>query len=207
MSKYTVTSVVVDEEIWLSFKNYVLSKYGKLRGYLSEELTRAIDYYLTHAVSAHTHKNEHIISKPNKRYIKLLTWLADFMEITHIDIEKFIVENFGVDKRTKRKYIYEFLLRMGFIKQKKALHGNTIYEVNSEKVRSYLKRFLSEEEFKVLGEAGNEKEMAKEEIRAFAVERYRMGDSLDEITEKISDFGLVLSKKAVRNIIRKGGER
>ena len=163
----------------------------------------------------HTQENEHIISKPNKRHIKLLTWLAknSEFEITHTDIEGFIVENFGVDKRTKRKYLNEFLIKMGFIKQKKALYGkNVIYEVNFEKIYNYLKRFLKEEELQKLGivpvvraepsEVAEEK-VYREEVKAFTVERYEAGDSLDEITEKVADFGIVLSKRAVRNIIKK----
>lgn len=215
MADYKVISVRVREDVWISFKNHVLSKYGQLYGYLGEELTKAMDYYLSHAINAHTQENEHILSKPNKRHIKLLTWLAknSEYEITHTDIEGFIVENFGVDKRTKRKYLNEFLIKLGFIKQKKALYGkNVIYVVNFERIYNYLKRFLKGEELRKLGiipevraessEVVSEEKTGRGEVRAFAVERYEAGDSLDEVTEKVSDFGLILTKKAVRNMIR-----
>jgi hypothetical protein len=36
----------VDEGVWYEFKNYVLRKYGKLRGVLGREVSEALKLYL-----------------------------------------------------------------------------------------------------------------------------------------------------------------
>ena len=56
MANYTKISVQVHEDEWLAFKNYVLAKYGSLRGYLGDELSKAIRLYLSQVGDAHTRK-------------------------------------------------------------------------------------------------------------------------------------------------------
>jgi hypothetical protein len=210
MSDYRVVSIRIREEIWQAFKNYVLSKYGQLHGYLGDEVSRALDYYLTHSASAHTQTFEHKLSKPNKRHIKLLTWIAQNYndEITHIDIEKYVVENFGKDKRTKKSYINEFLIKFGFIRPKKALYGrNVIYEIDAQRIVSFLKRHIDEKEIEQLAVVENKKNGNESSVmqlaKTYVVERYEAGDSIDEIRERLEDFGLNFSKQFTRNFVRK----
>ncbi|AKG91323.1 hypothetical protein GAH_01377 [Geoglobus ahangari] len=56
MDKPVKISVHVNEDEWLAFKNYVLSKYGCLWKYLGEELSKAIKLYLSQVADAHTRK-------------------------------------------------------------------------------------------------------------------------------------------------------
>ena len=219
MKRPVKISVHIEEEVWQAFKSYVLAKYGCLWRYLGEELSYALEYYLTHATSAHTQEIEHKFSKPNKRHIQLLIWLAQNFktEVTYSDIESFIIQNIGSDKRTKKKYINDFLVKLGFIEVKKGLYGkNILYKVNYEKIHAFLRKFMKEEELDKLGIAQlseseseginsteNAKETYLEEAKAYAVQRYEAGDSLEEIVDKLEDFGLSLTKKSVRNFIRK----
>ncbi len=220
MNRPIKISVHVEEEDWLAFKNYVLSKYGLLRGYLGEELSNAIRKYLKEA-QQNQEGIENIISKPNKKHLKLLYWLVeDFpVQVTQIDLENFVIENFGSDKRTKRKYINDFLVRMRFIEVQKAIYGkNIIYKVNLERIIDYLRKFVPKEKIEQLelilkrvkerpkgivieSDNGNGKEPTSE-IKEFAAERYKMGDSLEEIKDKLEDFGVQISKKVIRSIIR-----
>lgn len=227
MANYKPITVKVDEEVWFAFKNFVLSKYGQLHGYLGKEVTRALEKYLEEARGSQEELEE-VISKPNKRHVKLLYWLAeDFpVQVTQIDLENFIVENFGTDKRTRKKYINDFLVRMRFIEVQKAIYGkNVIYRVNLERIVDYLKKFAPKEKIEQLelilkqvkgkheettpkrgvpieSDNGIEREPT-DEVKEYAVERYEAGDSLDEILNKIEEFGVSTSKKTLRSLIRK----
>jgi len=202
--------VYVDDDVLQAFKNYVLAKYGSLHRYLGEEVSRALDYYLTHAASAHTQEFEHKVLKVNKRHVKLLTWIGKGFnhEITYSDIEKYIVENFGIDRRTKKSYI-NFLVRSNFIKPKRALYGkDIIYEVNTRKIYDFLRKYMKEEELRdfaisIVENKSNGKSNGKLEAKVYAVERYEMGDSIEEIAQKLEDFGLNFTKQSTRNFLRK----
>ena len=54
MGKKRGVFVWVDEEVWASFKQFVLAKYGKLHAALGSELSEAIRRYLEEAESKHT---------------------------------------------------------------------------------------------------------------------------------------------------------
>ncbi len=198
--------VVVDDEVLQAFKNYVLQKYGKLHGVLGLEVTRALDEYLKLSLAAHTNKNvQQILSKPNKRHIALLTHVATFKEITKSDIERYIMKNFGSDKRTRNKYI-QFLLNGRFIRVLKPLYGEVIYEVDRQRTLDFLKQSLSEEEFKAIVvqtepviESRDNGDRAA--ISQYAAERYQAGDSISEIKEKLEGFG-TFSEQQIRNLIR-----
>ncbi|WP_048090638.1 hypothetical protein [Geoglobus acetivorans] len=62
MDKPVKISVHVNEDEWMAFKNYVLTKYSYHWKYLGEELSKAIKLYLSQVANAHTQENEHIIS-------------------------------------------------------------------------------------------------------------------------------------------------
>jgi len=214
MSPKVKIKVYVDSDIWEAFKNYVFQKYGTLHKYLGDELSRAIDEYLTHSRPAHTQALEHILSKPNKRHLQILIWLLKThpYEVLYSEIRQYIIDNFGSDHRTVKKYLHEFLISGGFVEIKKSLRGNTehILKVNAEKIYRYLTNYISEEELRKNGIHREETippindETAKmEEIRAYALERYESGDTISEIKDKLIDFGLDLSKKAVRAMLRK----
>lgn len=211
-------SVHVEEEIWKSFKNYVLSKYGALWKYLGEELSRAIEAYLRDSRPAHTQEFEHMISKPNKKHIKLLVWLLKNYpsEVLYSIVKTYINDNYGIDKRTVKKYLHDFLINGGFVKTLKPIRGNTdqILKVNADRILNYLSKFVPEKElrekygicreaFKPAEEVKEEEEESEGSIKAYAAERYEVGDSIDEIQQKVADFGLELGKKAIRSIIRK----
>jgi len=203
----------VDSDIWEAFKNYVFQKYGTLHSYLGDELSRAIDEYLKSSRPAHTQALEHILSKPNKRHLQLLMWLLKThpYETLYSEIRQYIIDNFGTDQRTVKKYLHDFLISSGFVEIKKSLRGNAehILGVNAEKIYEYLTKHISEKELKENGifkEAITPpKEQIKEveEIKAYAVMRYEAGDSIEEIKDKLSDFGLDLTKKAVKSMLRK----
>jgi len=167
--------------------------------------------------NAHTQEFEHI-SKPNKRHIQLLVWLLKEHpeQVLYSEVEAYIRDNYGMDQRTVKKYLHDFLISYGFLKSFKAVKASTdhIMNVNVEKVLDYLSKFAGEKElnekygifkeaYRIREEKREEKKEEKETIRAYAAERYEAGDSLDEIKEKLSDFGLDLAKRSVRNFVRK----
>ena len=216
--------VWVDTSVLERFKEYVFKKYGTLHTYLGEEVTRALEKYLEEARGSQEELEE-VISKPNKRHVKLLYWLAEEfpVQVTQIDLENFIVENFGTDKRTRKKYINDFLVRMRFIEVQKAIYGkNIIYRVYLERIVDYLKKFVPKNEVERLelilkqvkereGQEGEKivttsetTETPTTTISEYAVERYEAGDTLDEIKEKLETLtGAQISKKGLRSIIRK----
>ena len=214
--------VWVDTSVLERFKEYVFKKYGTLHTYLGEEVTRALEKYLEEARGSQEELEE-VISKPNKRHVKLLYWLVeDFpVQVTQIDLENFVIENFGSDKRTKRKYINDFLVRMRFIEVQKAIYGkNVIYKVNLERIVDYLKKFVPKNEAERLEQILDKERKGHEQgeivttpetsetptttIKEYAVERYEAGDTLEEIKEKLETLtGAQISKKGLRSIIRK----
>ncbi|WP_202320190.1 hypothetical protein [Archaeoglobus neptunius] len=211
--------IYVDEELYQAFRDYVYSKYGTLHKYLGEEISRAMEHYLKDHRSAHTQEFEHMISKPNKKHIKLLVWLLKNYpaEVLYSIVKTYINDNYGIDKRTEKKYLHSFLINGGFVKILKPIKGNTdfILRVNANEILNYLSKFVPEKELRekygIYREAyepteeirGEEERESKGSIKAYAAERYEAGDSLEEIQDRISDFGLELGKKAIRSIIRK----
>lgn len=205
MTNYCKISVSVEEDVWLRFKNYVLQKYGCLYGYLGMELSRAMEEYLSHSPPAHTNKNvQQTLGKPNKRHLALLSHVVTFDEMTKSEIEKFIMKNFGSDRRTRNKYI-QFLLKGRFIRVLKPLYGEVIYGVDKQKILNFLKEALSEEEFRSIAAAVQTEpkveNRSRDSIEAYVVERYHAGDSITEIKEKLETIGSFSDKK-IKEIIR-----
>ena len=132
-------SVEVEEETWRRFKQTVLEKYGKLKGVLGQELTRALEHYMTLEQHAHAHKKHmHESKKSSDKLTKLIEYVSNFYEITHRDLEKYIAENIGFDKRTIEKYIAHLLLK-NIITEKIKTKNNIVYTVNHDKINSFLK--------------------------------------------------------------------
>jgi len=207
----------VDSDVFEAFKNYIFAKYGTLHKYLGDELTRAIADYLRDSRNAHTQSLQHIISKPNKRHLQLLMWLLKEYphEALYSEIRRYIYDNYGTDQRTVKKYLHDFLIKGGFVEIKKQLRGNEdhILKVDAERIYRYLTKHISEKELRKNGifkeviiptkeEIIEEKNENKGTIRAYAAERYEAGDSIQEIQDRLSDFGTDISKRAVRSMLR-----
>lgn len=215
MPRKTRIWAYVDSDVFEAFKEYVFSKYGTLHKYLGEELSRAIDEYLKDSRNAHTQTLEHILSKPNKRHLQLLMWLLKEYphEALYSEIRRYIYDNYGTDQRTVKKYLHDFLIKGGFVEHKKQLKGNAdhILKVNAEKIYRYLTKHISEKELRENGifkeaiiptKVKEERRESKGTIRAYAAERYEAGDSIQEIQDRLSDFGTDISKRAVRSMLR-----
>lgn len=191
--------VMVRKNVWEEFKQYVLNTYGSLRGYLGHEVSEALGLYLR---SAHTHINREknvFIKNVRKKHLDLLTWIArNFeFEITKSNIMKFIEDNFGIDDRTKRKY-FDFLTDNGFIVYERGREDKAIYKVNYDRIVAVLRAHgVQIEKQETVSDKVNE-------LSIYARQRYEAGDSIEEIRDKLADFG-DFTKKAVRNLIRKGG--
>jgi len=151
-------------------------------------------------------------SKTTKKHIELLKWLGKNYnhQIMLSDIKSYIANNFGIDERTIRKY-RDFLFKNGFVRVSKQLLNDAICEVNARKIYEFLKQYVREEELRTYAVAEALKVQFSEikesmaDIKAYAVERYRAGDSIEEIRDKLEPFTqAVLSKKQVRNLIRQG---
>ncbi|MBO8180497.1 MAG: hypothetical protein H0Z19_08485 [Archaeoglobus sp.] len=216
MSQKVKIYIYVDSDIWDAFKNYVFSKYGTLHKYLGDEISRALDSYLKDAQPTHIQEFEHMISKPNKKHLKLLVWLLKNYpkEVLYSEIKLFINDYYGIDKRTVKKYLHDFLIQGNFVKTLKPIKANSdwILKVNTDRILNYLGKFISEEELRekygIYKETFAHEEETKEkekksELKEYVAERLEAGDSLDEIKEKVEDFGVELSKKVVRSIARK----
>jgi hypothetical protein len=63
MYRRKVTTVKVDRETLERLKSYVLSRHGKLRGYLQQEVQKAINYYLDRAMQQQQQQDLHYISR------------------------------------------------------------------------------------------------------------------------------------------------
>ena len=150
---------------------------------------------------------------PTKRHIELLKWLGKNYnhQVMLSDIDDYITSNFGIDERTVRKY-RRFLFENGFVRIFRQLPYDIICEVNARKIYEFLKQHVKEEELRTYAVAealkpalkpSNEIKESIADIKAYAVERYKAGDSIEEIRDKLEPF-TQLSKKQVRNIIRQG---
>jgi hypothetical protein len=159
-----------------------------------------------------------MVSKPNKKHIKLLVWLLKNYpaEVLYSTVKRYINDNYGIDRRTVKKYLHDFLINGEFVRVLRPLRGNTdlILKVNADRILDYLSKFVPKEElrekygiyreaFKPIEERKEEEKGSKGSIKAYAAERYEAGDSIDEVQERLADFGLELGKKAIRSIIRK----
>lgn len=205
--------VYVDSDVWNKFRDYVFAKYGTLHTYLGDEISRAMEEYLKDSRSAHTHEFEHTNSKPNKRHIQLLRWLLEYypFETLYSKLVDY-VRNFGLDKRTIKKYVHEFLIEGGFVRAEKSVRGDVIMKVNAEVILRYLKDFLSPEEFERYRAIVQETKAAqvveaREEksnpVKEYIAERVEAGDSLDEIKSRLEHSGINISKRFVRRAIQK----
>jgi|GEM_PF-4984379 len=126
----------VDKEVYEEFKELVFQIYGRLYGVLGDEATKALKLWIEKHRGATDIEGE---VKVNKRQIKLLRFLYEFDEITNIDLEGWIRENIGIDKRTIRNYM-EFLIKNELITKRFENKKITIYRVNKEKIGAILKR-------------------------------------------------------------------
>lgn len=130
-------SVYVDDTVWENFKRYVLMKYGKVHGALGEELTRALDAYLSVRMgNMHAKNDNHRCMVIPKRFIILLEYIKEFEEILDIDLIEFIRNRFGKDKRTLNKYLgfAEKFLELRTITN----HRRKIYRVKKDKIEEFL---------------------------------------------------------------------
>ena len=93
-----------------------------------------------------------MISKPNKKHIKLLVWLLKNYpaEVLYSIVKDYIADNYGIDKRTVKKYLHDFLINGGFVKTLKPIRGNTdqILKVNADRILNYLSKFVPEKELR-----------------------------------------------------------
>ena len=68
----------VDDQVLQEFKQFVLSKYGRLRGVLSIEVTEALRFYLEHHKDKVLANFKKHLEKPKKKHIRLLLWLYKY---------------------------------------------------------------------------------------------------------------------------------
>lgn len=138
MKRKVKVCVLVDEDVWIEFKKYVLSKHRKLYGYVGYELSEAIKRYLENFSDSKVEK-----MNPRPKHFKLLVWLAERDKVTHSELKEFININFGVDPRTERKY-FNYLTEFGYLIPSEAEHGDEqIFKVNSEAVKKFLEKLNS----------------------------------------------------------------
>lgn len=237
-------SILVDRDTLENFKNYVLSKYGCLWKYLGEEVSKALEAYLSSQTQTAACKNDmiplndHVSIKTMNKLTSILSALLKYQELHNHMLEDIIKQNAGTDNRTIKKYV-KILQENGFIKQYsrrvsfedkdillafggkmnrdeidekytideiekqlinyfrkigKPIRYNVIYHVDNNRIQQFLQ-----------APASDNPSNAKAEIAQFARDRYEVGDSLDEIKDKLADFGVDASKKAVRALVRRGG--
>ena len=133
----------IDRNVYEEFKELVFQIHGRLYGVLSDEATKALELWIEqHKDLRKVQAQYKDVPKLNKRQIKLLTFLYDFDEIQDTDIESFIRENIGIDKRTVKNYM-DFLQRNEFITKDRELRQKNkvtviIYRVNRKKIQAYL---------------------------------------------------------------------
>ncbi|MEM4615900.1 MAG: hypothetical protein QXY19_02725 [Archaeoglobaceae archaeon] len=211
--EFTKVSLYIRKEEIIKLRKYVVAKYGQLKGFLGYELSNAIKHYLDSVEKTQTQENEHIknvVKNPSKKHIQLLIELVKKFtyEVTHFDLESLIEKLFGIDVRTKRKYT-SYLVDSGFLKLEKVLQNkNIIYKVDYKRIYDYLRNYVKLEDLTRIGilpyqEAPEfEQKMNLTDVKIYARERYEAGDSIEEISDKIEEFGTKISKKEVRNLIR-----
>ena len=229
----------VDPDVLQEFKRFVLKKHGKLSGALSEEVTKALKFYLEFH-DKHPYANlQRNLEKPRKKHIRLLLSLYYFDGdvITDRVLNKFIRDlgvvskptirdytNFAlaflweehVDRRTKPVTIY-YSIRRDLIKEFLEKHGVEVEDVRerespAETSKDAVEGGREDSEGKsrrmvrrgVIVESGSEEEVSTTTVGEYAVERYEVGDTLEEIKEKVEMLaGAQVSKRGLRSIIRK----
>lgn len=136
MSDRVKFGALIREDVLNAFRNLVIEKYGCLKGYFSEEVERALDEY----IRSHNTHIEHIDISLKAKHIRLLKFLEDRYEVLYSEIRDFIHKNFGVDKRTERKYFNDFLLKYNFVKVRHMLRFGEEYilEVNTSLIKEFL---------------------------------------------------------------------
>ena len=203
----------VDPEVLREFKRFVLNKHGKLRGALSEEVTNALRFYLEYNKDHPHAKLQKHLEKPRKKHLRLLQWLYNFDGelITDRVINKFIRDLGVVSKPTIRDY-WNFALAFLWEEQvdNRTKPVTVYYSIDKDAVKKFLEKHgvkIDEEEIKPKGIVidPNNGNGSKDEIKELAVDRYRMGDSLEEIQERLELLtGGFIPKKAVKALVKKG---
>jgi len=198
------------EEVIQQLKKFVIQEYGSLYKYLGLVIIRYIKEGLERDLALGRGRQKPL-PHATKKHIALLQHILYFEdEISKNDVEAFVIEKLRcIDKRTIKRYL-QFLLDGRFIKVLKPLYSNVIYKVDRQRILDFLKRTLDEDEFKTIVQSkfvenkdnGNEIPLIQE-AKEYAAERYEAGDSVEEISQKLEDFGLNFTKQSTRNFLRK----
>ena len=132
----------IDDVVLQEFKQFVLGKYGKLKGALSIKVTRALKFYLEH----HKHKVLANVKKhlemPRKKHLRLLYWLysLDGDLITKDVIVGYIRNELGLTSRPTIRDYWEFVLPFLIEERVDKETGTIWYSIQKETIKEYLER-------------------------------------------------------------------
>ena len=217
--------VWIDEDIYYSFKEWVMKKHKKVQGVMGEEVGRAI--LLLMNLESQENSEEALLkaTKPRKKYIELLKWLYNIGKlspiITNKAIERWIREHLGVmSKSTIHSYMS---FAKTFLWEERRTKGGLIeYSILLDKIEKYAKIHNIELEeparttvkepepskvtirgFEVSLETTSKKTPNQSALAEIVMDLYQSGYSASEIVNKLEALGLNISANRVLNIIRR----
>lgn len=121
-----------DFQNWLRIKDYIFKKHGKLHSVIAKEAINLMLLGLEQVPCVRAHR---LSVKTKNRYHKLLFFLIEenSKQINDIQIEEYIINNFGSTKRTINNYMKILLEREAifFIRKTK---DYTQYKINMKKI-------------------------------------------------------------------------
>lgn len=214
-----------DDELLHELRVFLVSVYGSTYGHLRRFVEEAVREKLEREKQKLQQQDEGLHLKVKKKHVKLLVWLYDLDQILSQDLINYIRTHIGIDKRTIKQYL-DFLTSNRFIEGEKLISRPKrrgefpiiLYRVNRDRIEAVLSRIRikiperveTEREKRIRGiEITPEKRsfeltdgITVRDLAEYARERYEVGDSLEEIADKLEGLGFNFSKSQIRNFIR-----
>ena len=215
-----------DDELLRELRVFLVSVYGSTYGHLRRFVEEAVREKLEREKQKLQQQDEGLHLKVKKKHVKLLIWLYDLDQILSQDLINYIRTHIGIDKRTIKQYL-DFLTSNRFIEGEKLISRPKrrgefpiiLYRVNRDRIEAVLSRIgikipervetEREKRIKEIEITSEEKRLFElmdritvRDVAEYARERYEVGDSLEEIADKLEDLGFNFSKSQIRNFIR-----
>lgn len=123
MGRRRITSIVMDEEVWNSFCDFVRMKYGQKWKFLGEELSRALVAWMdAHANREENSNSSHLeggtksVGQAEAVYRELLRSVPPGnARVSSQHVENAIIRVAGGDRRTIQKYT-RMLVALGYLR-------------------------------------------------------------------------------------------
>ena len=140
----------IDKAIWEEFKNMTILKHSKLHGALSQEVEKALAYYLKHNIHTQQKSIQKKMNNKEQNFVKIAKQLLKYNTISHKTLTDLIIKIANIsDFRTINSYIKSFIAMEWIIEitEIPTQEVGEIYKIDHDMINVILVRY--EEKYNV----------------------------------------------------------